>query len=166
MTNLCPVCRKRILNHAYQISCRLCTKVFHLKCITLLPCQQEWLLRRCRDWYCKPCISYIFPFNHIEDDQDFIRAVNHIDTMLSLNNSDLIFHPFEINDSDHLSPLFEIDPDLHFYNKIYFHLSKCNYYDERSFTKLLRPREKNNSSFSLCHLNIRNMKRILPYFSM
>ena len=55
-------------------------------------------------------------------DKEFIAAVNSVDKTATLNDSDIIFHPFEINDIDHISPLCEIDPDLHFYNSIDFHL--------------------------------------------
>ena len=143
--------------------CTLCSMIFHLKCITLMPCEQEHIRKHRHDWYCELCTSCMFPFNHFEDDQEFVRAVNHIDTLSSLNNSDIVFHPFEMN--DRISPLSEIDPDLHFYNSIDFHLSGCNYYNEDNFLKLMGELEK-TWSFSLCHVNIRSVKRNLSDFSL
>ena len=59
------------------------------------------------------------------------RWVNHIGKLLSLSASNLLFHPFEINDIDQISPLCDIDPDLYFYNSIDFQLLlHCNYYGE------------------------------------
>ena len=145
------------------MTCTLCSMIFHLKCITLMPCEQEHIRKHRHDWYCELCTSCMFPFNHYEDDQEFVRAVNHIDTLSSLNNSDLVFHPFEMN--DRISPLSEIDPDLHFYNSIDFHLSRCNYYNEDNFLKLIGKLEK-TWSFSLCHVNIRSVKRNLSDFSL
>ena len=40
-----------------------------------------------------------FPFNNIVIDNEFIAAVNSIDKTATLNDSDIIFHPFEINDT-------------------------------------------------------------------
>ena len=97
-----------------------------MKCITLAPDEQQSLYQYQNEWLCKSCLSTIFPFNNIVIDKEFIAAVNSIDKTATLNDSDIIFHPFEINDTDHISPLCEIDPDLHFYNSIDFHLSKCN----------------------------------------
>ena len=45
-----------------------------------------------------------------------------------------IFNPFMLNDDDFYTPLWEIDPDINFYNKIDMHLvSSCNYYMDSSF---------------------------------
>ena len=51
-------------------------------------------------------------------DKEFIAAVDAVDKTAALNDSDIIFHPFEISDTDHISPLCEIDPGL----RIDFHL--------------------------------------------
>ena len=68
------------------------------------------------------------------DNSEFLAAINHIDKPLSFNTSNLIFHPFQINDIAHTSPLCDIDPDLYFYNSIDFQLSSnCIYYDESTF---------------------------------
>ena len=88
-----------------------------MKCITLTPEDQQSLFQNQLEWLCKSCLLYIFPFNNIIDDIDFVAAANYIDNAASLNDSDLIFHPFEINDTDHASPLCEIDPGVHFYNR-------------------------------------------------
>ena len=48
-----------------------------------------------------------------------------------------------------ISPLSEIDADLHLYYSIDFYPSQYHYYDEDSFPKLIRYLEKTTWSFSL-----------------
>ena len=162
MTHICPVCSQRILNHARRLECCACYVLSHMKCITLAPDEQQSLYQYQNE--CKSCLSSIFPFNTIVIDKEFIAAVNSIDKTATLNDSDIIFHPFEINDTDHISPLCEIDPDLHFYNSIDFHLSKCNCYEESSFAQIAPNMANLSQSLSLCHLNIRSIKKNLSNF--
>ena len=96
-------------------------------------------------------------------DKEFIVAINIIDKTATLNDSGIIFHPFEINDTDHISPLCEKDPDLYFYNSIDFHLSKCNYYKESSFAPIVSNLVNLSQPLSLCHLNIRSIKKSLSH---
>ena len=45
-----------------------------------------------------------------------------------------MFHPFELNDSDHSSPLIDIDLDVCFCKSVDFQLSSsCNYHDVMTF---------------------------------
>ena len=160
MTHICPIYSQRILNHARRLECCACYVLSHMKCITLAPDGQQSLYLYQNEWLCKSCLSTIFPFNNILIDKEFIAAVNCIDKTATQNDSDIIFHPFEINDTDHISPLCEIDPDLHFYNSIDFHLSKCNNYEEISFAQIAPNMANLSQSLSLCHLNIRSIKKI------
>ena len=166
MANNCPVCYKHIQNHAYKMKCLVCLSTYHLKCISITPNDHIYLREHSHDWYCRNCTRGIFPFNDIDDDKKFVAAVNHIDNISSLNSSDLIFHPFEINDIDHNSPLCEIDPDLCFYDSIDFDLSLCNYYCEFSFIEVVSKVTGSSQLFSLCHLNIRSIKQNLSHFEM
>ena len=58
----------------------------------------------------------------------------------------------------------EIDPDLNFYNKIDCQLANCNYFDEPGFDDLTKKIGATNKCFSLCHVNIRSIKKNLPNF--
>ena len=164
MTHICPICSQRILNHARRLECCACYVLSHMKCITLAPDKQQSLYQYQNEWLCKSCLSTIFPFNNIVIDKEFIAAVYSIDKTATLNDSDIIFHPFEINDTDHISPFCEIDHDLHFYNSIDFHLSKCNYYEESSFAQIAPNMANLSQSLSLCHLNIRSIKKKISNF--
>ena len=105
-------------------------------------------------WYCTNCISEIFPFNHIENDQTFLAEINNFtlsDRVAAL--SDVLFQPFELNDNDYYSPLSDVDPDVHTgFN--------CNYYMEDLFSDALRDKIGNSHCehlFSMCHINIRRI---------
>ena len=97
-------------------------------------------------------------------DKEFIAAANSIDKTATLNDSDIIFYQFDINDTDHISPLCEIDSGLHFYDSIDFHLSKCNYYEESCCAQIAPNMANLSQSLSLCHLNIKGIKKNLSNF--
>ena len=166
MINKCPICSRCILGHAYQIQCNVCCLSYHVNCISINPDDRNYLTNQVNDWICCECISLTLPFNNIMDNSEFLAAINHIDKSLSLNASNLIFHPFEINDIDHTSPLCDIDPDLYFYNSIDFQLSSnCNYYDESTFAGNKTIQTSVHQNLSLCHLNIRSMQKNLSEFA-
>ena len=109
-------------------------------------------------------------FYHIEDDDTFISEVNNMDihtqTLESL--SELLFNPFELNTDDQYSPLYDIDPDVHFYNELDSHIGlKCNYYFEDMVSTAIEDNFKGrsyHSVFSICHMNIRSLKANLASF--
>ena len=68
-------------------------------------------------WYCPCCVQSIFPYNHIDDDDEFYSVI--IEGVLGYSYqfqemNKKVFIPFEINDQSD-TPLTEIDPDLQFY---------------------------------------------------
>ena len=157
----CPICKKKILQHSRHITCCLCFCVFHVKCLTLSNEYIESLDDNHADWFCEMCLSNALPFNHIIDDTDFIAALFELSftTADSLRYlSDKIFHPFEINIDDH-QVFADIDPDVNFINSLSLYQNSCEYHLESSFNDLLRKREPCKIGFSLCHLNIRSMKK-------
>ena len=87
---------------------------------------------------------------------------------LGLTDDDLIFHPFEFNDNDHRSPLCEIDPDLYFYNSTNFNDTiQCNYFDETTFKEVDQFKHgRIDGALSMCHLNIRSIRKNLGYFEV
>ena len=84
----------------------------------------------------------------------------------TLFTSKKIFHLFELNESETNSQLFDIDPDVNFFNEInhHHHVSNtCNYFLEDTFqTKLDNYiSDQCSSHFSICHHNIRSVKKNL-----
>ena len=113
-----------------------------MNCISFTPNDHRYLREHPNDWFCKTCITCIFQFSCIDDefddddfdDDEFAAAINRINTPLSLNNSGLIFHPIEMNDTDHNST----DTDLCLYNSKDFDLSHCNKYGEDGFLEIIK----------------------------
>ena len=158
----CPICHRSFFSHAKTTCCRICKAIFHINCITLYQDDQITILDHSPSWYCTYCISEMFPFNHIKNDQTFLAEINNFtlsDRVAAL--SDVLFQPFELNDNDYYSPLFDVDPDVNFYNKIDCHTGfNCNYYMEELFSDA--PRDKIGNShyeylFSMCHINIKSI---------
>ena len=146
--NKCPICSRCIRGQSYQIQCNVCCLSNHVNCISTNPDDWNYLINQVNDCICCECIRLMLPFNNIMDNSKFLAAINHIDKPLSLDASNLIFHPLEINDIDHTSPLCDIDPDLYFYNSIDFQLSSnCNYYDESTFSDNKNYRNECSSKF-------------------
>ena len=52
-----------------SVDCRLCSGRSHIKCADLNKNQD------CIDWYCAKCLESIFPFNNIENDQEFMNTI-------------------------------------------------------------------------------------------
>ena len=167
-----PICSKRVLPHAKQVKCCSCHLIYHMKCLTLQT--EDLLYIRCNSltWFCKTCITELFPFNHIEHDDVFVSEVNNIGSCTrSIESlSDLLFNPFELNSDDHYSPLIDIDPDVNYYNEIDSHIAlNCNYYFEESISAAINDNIKTGNLskvFSLCHVNIRSLKANLPAFEI
>ena len=160
----CPVCLKKLQNHSRRFTCNSCHLMYHVKCITLSSEHAEYIKENIGTWFCEQCNTSLFPFNHIENELDFICCVedwpNHNKMSLSYL-SDKLFLPFELNDSDH-SILSDTDPDLHFYNGMSQYVTQCNYYLEPYFNEHIANKVAiTNSKFSLCHGNIRSIRKNL-----
>ena len=157
----CPICSKKILSHAKKIHCSVCYAVHHIKCISIDPVIIAHLEDRNESWYCSICLIDIFPYNAIADDDEFVSAITSNSTM-SLNYlSDKLFMPFELNDSEHLAGSCneDIDPDIQFFNTFNQNIAKCNYQTRESFTKEICTSAVKKKVFSLCHINIRSIRK-------
>ena len=119
----CPICTKRILRHARKIDCSCCYRTYHLKCLTLVPTELVTLLED-PNWICKLCLNDLFPFNHIENEKEFIASIDDTDPISSLLNSGIVFEPFETEEISQLSPLYDVDIDLHYYNSTHSLLNR------------------------------------------
>ena len=168
----CPICSKRVLPHAKQVICCSCHLTYHMKCLTLQTEDLLYIRSNSLTCFCKTCITELFPFNHIEHDDVFVSEVNNIGSCTrSIESlSHLLFNPFELNSDDHYSPLFDIDPDMNYYNEIDSHIAlNCNYYFEESISAAINDKIKTGNLskvFSLCHVNIRSLKANLPAFEI
>ena len=116
--NCCPICKRKVQSHALQILCKVCHCLFHMKCLSLESAVLKKLVDDENEWFCSLCISNELPFNHIENDNEFIisvcgvnqsclERVNMIDNMLTLTSE------YENCDFDHFR--IDFDPDEIFY---------------------------------------------------
>ena len=155
-----------------QIECKVCCSSYHMKCLSLSPDDHEYMRANTSTWYCRLCVTQIFPLNTIEDDDMFLCELNGIDindyTIDSL--SCRLFNHFQLNDKDYYTPLSQIDPDVNFYNNVDSHLGlSCNYYPENTFYELVKSQMYNSTTenvFSLCLLNISSLRPNLSAFEL
>ena len=82
--------------------------------------------------------------------------------------SELLFNPFELNTDDQYSPLYDIDPDVDFYNELDSHIGlKCDSYFIDMVLTAVDDNFKDrsyHSVFSFFHLIIRSLKANLASF--
>ena len=94
---------KIVLQQDKTLYCSCCCKYIHRNCSGLLNAQYEYV-KSDTSWYCKKCIGEMFPFNHIDDESIFLKAISEISTSSDIiirhHTDSKIFNPFEINEDD------------------------------------------------------------------
>ena len=111
----CPTCGRKVLSHACYVQCRIFYEYYYMRCISLGRNMQDDIHNSKCDWLCSNCLAGIFPFNQIEDENEFIDECQ-LRMKGSLKISDLIYNPFESNSSnDRLCS--DFDPDINFMQK-------------------------------------------------
>ena len=143
----------------------------HLKCLPNVNVTDTlYSNRESNDWLCLKCSQEIFPFNHYNEDEDFINALNESCMYGSIallgQLSGYEFNPFDRNDENIDAPLYDSDPDLQYYNDIaYFNSARnCNYYIEQSLKREIETINIDLKRFSLIHLNARSIPKNLCAF--
>ena len=153
--NTCQVCLKRVQSFSYSIDCKKCFVKYHIKCVNI---NRDDVVDSL--WYCTLCVQEIFPFNHLDNDDDFYATVMEgvVECPYRLHEiGNKVFLPFEINDSFD-TPFSEIDPDYHFYTNVHFTVNmKCDYYFEDHFRQ--KHGFTDSSQLSLFHLNIKSLSK-------
>ena len=161
--NICPICKRRTQQHSKVILCHSCHAEYIITVVDYC-----WVILKMKylqaNGSADPVLRDFFPFNHFEDDNDFmkcVQAMSHVsDIVTGLQNSMKIFNPFDINEDDNEINEYhgDTDPDRCYFNEYSYKLFKnCNYYTEDSFSKYLQQRNTLDNSFSVTHLNIRSL---------
>ena len=152
----CIICDSNILSHSRKVKCNICNNFLHTSCI---PYYQTIDI----DFTCENCLHFMFPFNNIDNDRDFIAAIsgtNYYD--LTLLN-DMVYLPLSVDENDNANSiqLFETDPDAQFYNDSHVirNIGNCKYYNENSFLQQCDYLGVSPQNFSLVHLNVRSLPR-------
>ena len=120
-------------------------------------------------WYCKSCTEGLFPFNHFDEEVDFLEAIDDMfyhDAVVKLSLKTKLFNPFDMNEENEiLDYQGDLDPDKCYFNQYSDRLIKnCNYFFEESFKKYLAHHHITNKAFSMSHLNARSFPANLSKF--
>ena len=147
-----------MLRHSLVLRCSICSCVCHILCIPLSRPDYEDMLLRDHSWICTSCSGDILPFNGIADENDFREALYELysDFHIDMEKvSKMMFNPFTVNDR-HNVPLFDIDPDSHYFNDISCaYAGNSNYMNEEEFNGICKRFEYN--CFSVYHANARSL---------
>ena len=142
----------------HKQSCSLCKSVNHCTCCTLGSKCLNLSITVSR-WLCLTCTTSIFPFNHIENDQEFKGAIlnstqESITQFLANLPTDIVFNPFEqYEEGSALLTDTDVDPDTNYFNTKTLCTSK--YVCVEEINTALHP--SNSQSFSILHLNCRSL---------
>ena len=151
-SHVCSVCNKPVRHNQNGIFCDSCLNCIHAKCANLTKCEVNKLGASIDAWYCSLCLSDMFVFGHLNDD-DFAA------TIAGDNNISQIFQPFNTSETLLLDSE-DIDPDTNFYNEYLLNDSKyMTVYD----LSLNRSRQLENCTtgckFSMLHVNARSLNK-------
>ena len=147
----------------------MCEGKYHINCLPFISKNDSiYMERNLSQWICTMCSQDIFPFNHCDDDDDFIESLSGLWNIKPTNSfskaSDKLFLPFELNTSTN-SPLYDVDPDLNLYCNFHnTYLPPCDYYSEDTFNSLCKNNAIVDSQLSLIHSNIRSIPSNLNSF--
>ena len=94
---------KKVKSFGHYLQCVKCPWKCHVKCMGV----SVHDITQPKQWYCPPCMQFVLPYNHFDDNDSFRNAV--IEGMLDCS--------FHYHESD--TPFTEIDLDFHFYTDRY-----------------------------------------------
>ena len=108
------------------------------------------------------CLQTIFPFNHIEDNQEFFSVIMECVSDYPFQFHEMntkVFVPFEINESTN-TPFNEMDPDIQFYSSTHYALNtQCDYFIEDTFLKNITEKNQFQNKLSLFHINVKSLPK-------
>ena len=163
--NLCDKCiSSRTVN---KLSCGLCGNMYHVQC-TIISKKQFKIMDTCNkaSWMCGSCVL-LFPFNHIVDNNLFLKCTNIKDCKIYRPNyENLLFNPFDLlpmDDEGTSLPCDIYDPDIHYYNHPQNVLNLCGskYYDIDEFNSTILNTQM-TKPFSMFHCNVRIVPTKMP----
>ena len=111
----CQLCTKRILSHAYKITCANCRETMHLNCLRFTSKEDATCSTFVsNEWFCPVCIKENIPFANITCEDEYMSTILDLNASYSavslnlLENQHLIFNLSEVND-DSYAHLNDID---------------------------------------------------------
>jgi len=152
----CNVCSK-IVKSNQGILCVCCSCRIHKKCTSLCAADLQNLSNN-SDWFCSDCLKGLFPYNHLESDFDFYRAIN-VDFTLLRNANSLRFIPFSVSEEKPLLNNGDLDPEDNFFND--FNLPESQYMTAVDFCTSSKQNSIMSTTFSVLHINCRSLNKKL-----
>jgi hypothetical protein len=158
MANRCPTCDKKVTRQQYKVTCTLCRKSTHYKCLPTYNDQDiEYAKSPNGHWSCTYCLQNLFPFSNLEENDWIINDCTNenIHDIESLN--EMIFNPFDLNEIDEED---DLDPDNIFYGPIMQqNVLGCKYYNTQTLNLETNSKPLNSVQLSMLTLNIRSLPR-------
>ena len=154
----CNICKKGITQHVSIIQCSLCKLPVHSKCLPLYMEEDiQYARTPSNHWSCTKCLSEIFPFYNLTNDDDILSCIKDIapQNLEALEN--MLFDPFELNEDGGI--LDEIDPDSNFYNIHANSLINTSKYLQPELVCSATNKTKLPMNLSVFSLNIRSMRQ-------
>jgi len=71
----CTVGKLNVHNNHRAIFCDSCHNWAHLKCSSFTRLEYSAMFKSNDGWFCSTCLASIFPFNHFDNDIDFLFAL-------------------------------------------------------------------------------------------
>jgi hypothetical protein len=158
---------KRVLSHSQNLFCTCCEQFIHRNC--LIDPSVFDSAQSDSNFMCSACMSIEFPFNNLDDDNEFLHIIQSFNADCKFNIANLhsdVFNAFDSNDLNTLLDIDDIDPDFQFYNDHLYlnNIGNCNYYTENKFVSMFRKLSENHLRFSIINFNIRSMCKNLNNF--
>ena len=167
--NTCPTCKKEVRSHAHFLQCNFCLRKVHRNCTLFTKEEFNAFHAEYRSWSCRTCNSFLFPFNHMDENDEFELALYELQLNKPVRDDqrsrNAVFDPFILDSDEHDIPLSNIDPDALFFNEQAFSLRiSSNYHSEMSFNKLIANHDSMKNGLSMIHLNIKSLPGKLTDF--
>ena len=163
----CNMCKSRFLSHSRLVACNISDNRYHLNCISLIPTEQQEILKEALSWMCGECHQHLFPFNWM-DVEEFMGVINankyHFNNLYCDDGN--VLQIFDHVEENAALPTYDLDPDLNFYNDYVPDLNlNCKNFAEESFNFTYDHMHCKNGTCpaSLCHINIRSAPKNLKH---
>lgn len=160
-TDNCNECgRIIVVSELNKLTCSICINDYHVQCTNLSRFDHKGMSKINRDnWTCHKCIC-LFPFNHIIDENVFVKLTKNIwKRNIPFNCEDLLFDPFEhLKLNDVKLPCDQYDPDIQHYSgsQNIDEVCNSNYYDNEEFNNMIS--DNSSRKLSFYHCNVRSAR--------
>lgn len=155
MSNNCLSCTKTVRNNQRGIFCDICKSWCHLCCTSLSISDYNNLSNSPDPWFCHKCIEYLFPFNNLSDDTEYVNCIYNLSHSQSFS-MDYLRNPRQLYiTSKSICANDDIDPDCNFLR------SNCKnspYFMSEEFNAYVEQNSINDRKFSLLHINARSLQ--------